>query len=513
MPSFDDRLSVEEDSRNDDMIDFLGQVYVGSMRAEPSLKEEALVLDRVRRRLLAARPEEVEALATTVPALRLVEPADALPIPLRSKLSLPTARKRSWVRRMALIAATLSVLLVVGSILAVLTLARYGSSVAQGGSSGVYVLQHSGLQKLRARDGAVLWKYPLAISETVPTAYRILASPTQDIVYVIASQTLLALKASDGHLLWSKSLDGRAGTEPVLDHNRLYLLIWQDTVKFDNHTVLEAFDALSGKQLWHYAHDSLFSSFAVANGSVYGAIDLNSPPDTNNKTHANFTLFALNAGDGSAQWSTHVENPSVVSMSALTAADGKLFLDANALQSTHKQSVSQSALYAYNAANGAFLWHSPDLDMPLLVSSPLVVQQRVYVFQSALLALDEQSGKILWRYTDGVPEDIMATTSHQLIDLNRAEDGTTHETMLNAIDGSFVSQATLAHLSATSISSPVPPSRITGPLGLEGLLSEQITYLLTTSGTCVAFDNQTGAKLWSVSIGKGSGSVLLALSV
>lgn len=69
-------------------------------------------------------------------------------------------------------------------------------------------------------------------------------------------------------------------------------MLWKDSSKYDDHTSLEAFDALSGQQIWHYDHNDLFSNFAVANDTVYSALDLN-PSPINNNFHANFDLFAL----------------------------------------------------------------------------------------------------------------------------------------------------------------------------------------------------------------------------
>src|SRR5260221_6334420 len=294
MQSFDDRLPAEMDPQNEELIDLLRQVHGVPAGAEPEPEQQALALASVRQRLLAR-------LAASSPnsALRLVEINEAPEAPslLAQKSAVPVGR-HGWPRRFALIAASLVVALLVGSMLAIFRLAKPGPSAATRGPAAIYVVSGGWLQKFNAQDGALLWKDQVAGNDK-PAG--------NGIVYVAVQQKLLALKASDGRLLWSEDIDGVTGAKPVVENSTLYLLLWKDGTKYDNHGSLEAFDALSGRRLWHY-DGPLLSRFAVVNQVGYGGLSLSD-------NRANFDLFALDAANGSQQWRVHIDDPSITSTS------------------------------------------------------------------------------------------------------------------------------------------------------------------------------------------------------
>src|SRR5215469_11792194 len=202
MQSFDDRLPAEMDAQNEELIDLLRQVHDVPAGAEPEPEQQALALARVRQRLLAT-------LAASSPnsALRLVEIDEAPEAPslLAQKSAVPVGR-HGWSRRFALIAASLVVALLVGSLLAIFRLAKPGPSSATRGPSAIYVWGGAWLQKFNAQNGALLWK--VSVSGNGPGAVE---PAGNGIVYVTLQQKLLALKASDGRLLWSEDIDGVTG--------------------------------------------------------------------------------------------------------------------------------------------------------------------------------------------------------------------------------------------------------------------------------------------------------------
>ena len=479
MQSFDDRLPAEMDPQNEELIDLLRQVHGVPAGAEPEPEQQALALARVRQRLLAT-------LAASSPnsALRLVEIDEAPEAPslLAQKSAVPVGR-HGWPRRFALIAASLVVALLVGSMLAIFRLATLGPSAATRGPSAIYVWSGGWIRMFNAQDGALLWKDQVSVpgplpGGAIPLGTRADVPASNGIIYVIVQQQLLALKASDGRVLWSEDIDGVPGAPTVVEDSTVYLLLWKDGTKGS----LEAFDALSGRRLWHYDGPLIGGRFAVVNQVVYGGLSLSD-------NRANFDLFALDAANGSQQWRVHIDDPSLVSTSgSITVADGKVYFPANVKVGTQ----GFSRVYAYTSEHGGFLWRSPDL--PDVSDVTLASQKTIYVAYNGLYALNAQNGKLLW----GDPEvgiGSVALTDGEIFGMEADKSGD-YIVEVNAHNGKVIARHLMEGTGGADAGSFAQVLYV-----MSAFISERTSYMVLDRGsTLSAFDNQTGARLWSAKL-------------
>ena len=487
MQSFDDRLPAEMDPQNEELIDLLRQVHDVPAGAEPEPEQQALALASVRQRLLATQLEEFSTLAASSlnSALRLVEINEAPEAPslLAQKNAVPVGR-HGWPRRFALIAASLVMALLVGSMLAIFRLATLGPSAATSGPSAIYVWSGGWIRMFNAQDGALLWKDQVSVSGNgpggaIPVGTRADVPASNGIIYVIVQQQLLALKASDGRVLWSEDIDGVPGAPTVVEDSTVYLLLWKDGTKGS----LEAFDALSGRRLWHYDGPLIGGRFAVVNQVVYGGLSLSN-------TSANFDLFALNAANGSQLWRVHIDDPSITSTSGrITVAGGKVYFSANVKVGTQ----GFSRVYAYTSEHGKFLWRSPDL--PGLSDVAVASQKTIYTVGNGLYALNAQNGKLLW----GDPEvgigSSVALAGGEIFGMEADKSGD-YIVEVNANNGNVIARHLIEGTGGANVGSFAQETYVMG-----ALISERTSYMVLDRGsTLSAFDNQTGARLWSAKL-------------
>ena len=99
-----------------------------------------------------------------------------------------------------------------------------------------------------------------------------------------------------------------------------------------------------------------------------------------------FSLYALNAADGTLKWSFKARN----SLWATPASDGKLVFQAG----------MDHYLYALDLSTGAKKWEI-DLGGPILGSAVLSKDGILYIgnMNSALVAVDTSAGKVIWKKT------------------------------------------------------------------------------------------------------------------
>lgn len=482
MQSFDDRLPAEMDPQNEELIDLLRQVHDVPAGAEPEPEQQALALANVRQRLLATL-----AASSLNSALRLVEINEAPEAPslLAQKSAVPVGR-HGWPRRFALIAASLVVALLVGSMLAIFRLATLGPSAATSGPSAIYVWSGGWIRMFNAQDGALLWKDQVSVSGNgpggaIPLGTRADVPASNGIIYVIVQQQLLALKASDGRVLWSEDIDGVPGAPTVVEDSTVYLLLWKDGTKGS----LEAFDALSGRRLWHYDGPLIGGRFAVVNQVVYGGLSLSN-------TSANFDLFALNAANGSQLWRVHIDDPSLVStLGRITVAGGKVYFPANVKVGTG----FKSRVYAYSSEHGKFLWRSPDL---LGVSDVAVASQKAIYTVNGLYALNAQNGKLLWGNPEVGIGSSVALADGEIFGMEADKSGD-YIVEVNANNGNVIARHLIEGTGGADAGSFAQETYVMG-----ALISERTSYMVLDLGsTLSAFDNQTGARLWSAKLIKG----------
>lgn len=510
MQPFDDRLSVETDSQNEEVITFLRHAHGILVGTEPAASQQKQALASVRQRLLETRqdtPEIVEAHSHRPPLL-LVDmtstPEKALLLPTRGTSS---TRKGGWQRSFSLIAAALVAALVVGSLLTVLSTAKQSQMGTTPGGQAIYALSGGWMQKINIVDGSLLWKHRVSTQRQNYTTFTVAEN---GIVYITAQQKLFALKTSNGSLLWSKNIDGIGGARPIVGNNKLYLILWKDVAKYDNHTTLEAFNALSGKMLWQYERNGLLSSFAVLNDTIYVGRDLSLLPMNNTNLQANFYLLALRAADGSEQWHVHLDDPSLVSSSGgITVVNGKIYVEGNRKVKTGKADADfQSYIYAYSAGDGTFLWRSP-VPGPGYAQVSFVEQNVVYVNSSnGLSALNEQNGRLLWTHTGGRLDGSYAFQKDKIFGAETRPDGV-YLVEMNALNGAVIAQHRIKTQTIASIQLTPVMANAQKPIQAFAaafiftatLVSPNVTYMMTTLDNHLeAFSNTTGKRLWSTSL-------------
>ena len=482
MQPFDDRLPDESDPQNEKVMAFLRLVHSPFARARSASEEEKQVLGRVRQRLFASSEGDSSSLKQ-----------HALP-----------AQKRVWSKRFALMAAALVVALLVSSLLLLFNLEKRPSFLAAKGLQTIYALSGGWLQKFDAQNGKLLWKSSVQTSESQANSSTYIPA-SNGIVYITSARKISALRANDGSLLWSKDISGEIAIQAAFENTTFFVLTRQDSTTYNNHTSLKAFDALSGRELWQYAQDGLFLSFAVANNVVYGGINLRSPATSKNDPYTKLDIFALKAMDGSSLWRVHMDDSLLVSTSGeITAANGKIYVEANTLEETKTSAQGYSHLYVYDAINGAFLWRTPDSLNPIL-GTLLPGQQTVFAISgNSLYALYGQSGQLLWRYTNksGGALNCSLVPQANTIFCLETEASSTYLVRLDTSDGQVKTRYLVEHFGVEGIQMVSSPSATFGDapsvlLFPVFLTDEDNSYVVTPTGAFDAFDNQTGERLWS----------------
>lgn len=253
------------------------------------------------------------------------------------------------------------------------------------------------LYALNATSGATLWKF-------APSGYFVNVPVVRNVVYLTVdsansnSSILYALNATSGTTLWSFTSNATLGT-PVISHNILYIGTTSATTVF-------AFNASTGKQIWHSTPSAFPISFGtVANGILYG--------DSQGPNNTFGILYAYRISDGTFLWSfqgaawaevgkiVYVEagtyaTPSICALNNSTGAS--LWCDqggyaVQVVDGLAYVSTGSSGLQVFKGSTGALLWSSPKSQ--LLTAT----HKAVYVVDStnAIDALKPADGTVLWR--------------------------------------------------------------------------------------------------------------------
>jgi outer membrane protein assembly factor BamB len=205
-------------------------------------------------------------------------------------------------------------------------------------ANGMVYVCSDGLQALKATTGARVWSYPLSCATSSPVV-------ANGIVYVGSPDSnVYALNALTGANLWSYKTAGSLNSSPAVANGTLY-------IGSEDRSVY-ALDASSGTKLWSYSTGYyVFSSPAVDSGVVYiGSAD--------------GFLYALNGQTGALQWKFTNGEGQVLCSPAI--ANGVVY-------------AATFHFYAVNAKTGTLLWSYRDDGNANVLSSPTVVNGRVYV--------------------------------------------------------------------------------------------------------------------------------------
>jgi outer membrane protein assembly factor BamB len=282
-------------------------------------------------------------------------------------------------------AAAALLVLIVGSI-AISALTRQIPGASANALPGVYVGAGDGtLYKLDSARGTAIWHSQV-------TDQHLPAPPVVDngIAYLTTLDgDVYALNAANGHTVWRYQTGGNIIAAPVVANNVVY------AGSTDND--IYAMNAQNGALLWRFnaavGNESVApGGLFVADGVVYGTAS-----DQIDHSY----LFAINAGNGTLLWRIKVRDQL---FTGVQDVNNVLYLASSAIAHEGGPVVTNSYVYAYNAATGKRLWISSAIG-DLVLSTPTVANNVVYAGSqdAAVFALDAQTGARLWRHQLGGP--------------------------------------------------------------------------------------------------------------
>lgn len=233
-----------------------------------------------------------------------------------------------------------------------------------------------------ARNGIQVWRHALPLQQSYGPFEHLLVSSS--FIYIdkalgVSDEVVYALRTSDGSIAWkyAEHITDHLGdtTKPLLitAGNGLVFVRAQDSG-------FSALHASDGSLAWHFSPhisqgDTVFAYQLVLTGqnvsylqSISGFQDV--------------SLLVLSQGNGKPLWQKHIQGSNAYA-DGLAGAGAHLYLSING------QTILLSVL------NGAQLWQSP-LDSGINIA---VTEANGIVYipgNSALNALDERDGKVLW---------------------------------------------------------------------------------------------------------------------
>lgn len=314
----------------------------------------------------------------------LHEVIEERPLPAKSG-SLPKKRERpSW---LALIAATLCVVVLVGSLSLVLQMVRSshtGSQTSHQGSAqyssdeishGLYLFGKGGVEKLDLQTHKPVWQTsipskPSTDSLPIPTWF----SATGDTVYLYLAGQLYALDANDGHIRWIKQ--GLSVGQLYMDDGLLYI---RDNFLSPSGT-LYALDPANGQIKASYkAPATGWDIKAVVNGTLYYT--------------SSTGIFAMRLSNQTQVW--HQELASNQRVEDLQVKNGMVYATVMTLW-TGGTPVTTGLIIAFDARTGAKKWETSA--MPMGVRTSEITNTTIYSASVGELdAFNALTGKHLWQ--------------------------------------------------------------------------------------------------------------------
>ncbi len=262
-------------------------------------------------------------------------------------------------------------------------------------ASSLYLHADDGmLYRLDAASGHVRWKTRLERDSIVRipidqpgSRYDFTASSVRvwgNTLYVGTHDgRMLALAPDDGHVIWQAEVGGAIISAPALADGRVFVGSLDGSVS--------AWDAGVGERLWRIETGAPVSATPVSDGRVVLA------------SSRSYDLLALDAITGDVQWNRYVWYSWIESTPTL--ADGIAYLG----------SSDASRVFALELRSGRSRWETDVHGISW--TTPAVTLDRVYVtaryspslarHEGSLLALDRESGAVLWRVTNDAPAGAM----------------------------------------------------------------------------------------------------------
>lgn len=245
----------------------------------------------------------------------------------------------------------------------------------------VYVLsddlghEQSTLYALSAASGRAQWSHSQQTLSGSPTI-------ANGSVYLHSNNgAVYALDARSGHQLWSAPVAADFGFIPPVVANHMIYITSQNQAQ--TASILVALDAVSGRQEWVAAGETLIDQLTAANGLVYLA------GDNDDKQ-----VWAVDALSGKTIWSAQLPGPPDTHfMTSLQVVNGVVYIDDGGIYLG--SDTSPGTLYTLEARTGQRLWTTPTI-----TAEPTIANGEVYVYpgNGNLSGLDARSGRKLWSH-------------------------------------------------------------------------------------------------------------------
>ena len=300
-------------------------------------------------------------------------------LPVKSE-SLPNKRERpSW---LALIAATLCVVVLVGSLSLVLQRVRSshtGPQTSHQGSAqhpseeishGLYLFGKGAVEKIDLQTHKPVWQTPISSTSSTdlpPTWF----SAIGDAVYLCLTGQLYAVDANDGHIRWKKQ--GSSVVPLYMDDGLLYV---EDSI-FTQSRTLYALNPANGQIKASYkAPATGWDVGDVVNGIVYYV--------------SGTGLFAVRLSDETQVW--HQQIASNQSVDDLQVKNGMVYATVTTMQAGETTGL----IMAFDARTGAKKWETSA--MPVGVRTSEITNTTIYSASIGELdAFNALTGKHLWQ--------------------------------------------------------------------------------------------------------------------
>ena len=314
-------------------------------------------------------------------------------------------------RIVSMIAATLIITIVVGSLIFILNTVRQGKTTtahhnqthvaAQGSThttydqTGLYVTLLDGIYRVDAKSGKIRWHYsmnPFQNGGNSSGTNRVESDLTivNGSVYFGGNDDnghyLYALKTTNGALLWRKQLDYDLTGTPKVVNGVIYVGASDGTAA--EHSHIYALDAHTGAILWSHAFNFSVAVNVIDHGTIYAS--------------SSTMLLTLNASDGKPGW-TSKALPSDQYFSSLQLVGGVLY--ASSSEGSHHSATETQYCYeyAYDPTMGKQLWQSEAVN-GFVISAPTISGDSLYFGSQNgyVYALNIKDGKQRWSYNAGV---------------------------------------------------------------------------------------------------------------
>jgi outer membrane protein assembly factor BamB len=382
--------------------------------------------------------------------------------PVKGRIDMAPVRRffgvQRWSARLASLAAAALLVALVGGLLVGLVLVRHNktattlkpTSTAQASATATpparenfYLVTDFDvvIVKVDSTTGTVAWSYKWKKLKEGGTGFGPLAvgggmvyfaggeEPGHQTIY----DTLYALDASSGALRWSQPAPVRLIYPALAEQGVLYALADGGVY---------ALNASDGSVRWHTSLNADVSGLTLANGILYGTIDIGSV------TQWATALVALNAADGKLLLQAALPLGKAFTLS--TVVNDTLYLTSveqktppsGALAVESDGKPKNSYVYAYSK-DGKSLWQSQQLDG--FLSSLQVVNGAIYFTNNTqAFAMSAKDGTLLWQhpadsgiynyrapvvfngvvYVESIPMDSNSTTIPTMLYAFSASDGT-----------------------------------------------------------------------------------------